>query len=179
MSEINEQELPSDPIKVEDVEKGDLYTIYQAQVFKSINLKASDIRLDFSHFFDLFTEQIKEKQEEQSFSNYTITSDGLVQETWKTIQHIPSRILEIDDEFVILECLTDPEKKAFQNRKIERSSLAGAVPLNRHQLVMMKISKRPGETRVQFLNGNRIINQELFDENYFSNLSKTKLTKRL
>lgn len=111
-------------------------------------------------------------------SDYTITSGGIIEEQWDIIQTIPARLLEVNENHVILECLIDVENKTFQNRKFEKDLLEGIIPLVSFYPLIIRIFKRKGERKFNFIDGKNLIDISLFEENYFQDLNPEFFNKK-
>jgi hypothetical protein len=83
---------------------------------------------------------------------------------WVKEETIPSRILEINDNTVILECLMDAENHLFENRVFEKKLLEGVVDLEQDGLVLIEVMSRKGEIRFLFKEGENFINPDIFAE---------------
>ena len=111
-----------------------------SSVFGIVDLKPNEFHDTFSGFpptiltsnFDyllssnLLGKQTKEiDAKEIELSNLQITGDGIISDKWDKIENIESRIIEVSDQDVILECLVDYENKTFENRIFPKNLIEG------------------------------------------------------
>lgn len=140
--------------------------------------------LDIKDFYFDFNNPIQSEKlkvtidEGQDISNYRITSGGIIEDHWDIIHNIPARLLEFNEKEVVLECLIDTENKIFQNRKIEAFLIQGIIPMELLYPVIIKIFKRKGEQKTQFIDGKNLIDLSLFEEDYFKNISPELFNKK-
>ncbi len=107
-----------------------------------------------SQFFeDLHLPSKKSPELEDDLSDYTITGDGFISENWSSTFTIPSNIIEVNNEFVILECLIDYQNKILETRRFKRTLLDGKCRLFPNHIIILKISERPGKIQFEFEDG--------------------------
>lgn len=110
-------------------------------------------------------------------SNFTITESGIVEEQWTTVENVLAQIIEVTKESVILECLVDTTEKIFEHRSFDILLFEKLSPLTQFKAIVIKIFRRPGEIKFQFLDGEKIFDKNIFDQDFFKELSDDILTK--
>ena len=133
--------------------------------------------LDTFHYFNQVTYQNVDNAEkihedlikpkvsitEKDLSDYVITSEGLVDENWTSVVTIPSQIIEVNEHFVVMECLLDYEKKILEKRKFKKNILEKKFNLILFNILILKIFEKPGKIQFEFKDG-----KHLGYERYFS-----------
>jgi hypothetical protein len=139
-------------------------TLLQDNNYNSIREKTNKSQLE-EFLQDIKIENIQTSQtslKELDLSDLIIGHLNIIQEKWDYIENIDSQILEISDEYVILNCLIDKEKRIYQQRSFKKIFLNN-INLEINQLVIIRIFGRAGEIRYKFEDGNNIIPSEYFD----------------
>lgn len=113
------------------------------------------------------SESKRENFTEDDLSDYVITGDGLINENWKSTISIPSQVIEVNNDFVILECLIDYEKKELELRKFKRSLFEDKFLLKSKSIIVLKIFEKPGKLQIEFEDGRNLGLEKYFDENYY------------
>jgi len=90
---------------------------------------------------------ISEKEEESKIGLYQY-SDVVVIRGWKPVENISSRLIEFNDDFVVLECLIDREEQIYEEREF-KSSLFTGYNLDIGSLFFLRIWERPNEIRIE------------------------------
>lgn len=117
---------------------------------------------------------------ELGLSDYLITSEGVINENWSSTVSIPSKIIEINETFVILECLIDYENKTLEKRKFKRSLLEGKCDLYPEYIVIVKISEKPGKIQFEFENGMNLGFEKYFCEtDYLTDIDSISIEKAI
>jgi len=75
-------------------------------------------------------------------------SDSVILKGWKNIENISARLIESNDEQVILECLIDKENKIYEER-IFRPSLFKGLNKNIGSLFYLRFYERSNELKMQ------------------------------
>jgi hypothetical protein len=118
--------------------------------------------------------------DDEKLSKISVTSGGVIEETWTSIQKVPSRIIEISDHFVILECLVDISNRTYEHRKFDKADFETGIPLKDGQLILIKISSKPLKKLIEFIDGTNLIQAEYFKENdLFKDLKGKKIFREL
>lgn len=119
-------------------------------------------------------------EEEKELSDISINRDGIVEEHWASIQKVPSRVIEVSEHFVILECLVDIQNRVYEERSFEKGMFENAIPLINEQLILIKISSRPLKKLIEFVDGTNLIPKSYFDySNIFEDLKDKRIFKEL
>lgn len=67
---------------------------------------------------------------------------------WKNVENISSRLLDFDEDIVVLECLTDRENGIYEEREFKRS-LFEEEQLKEGNLFYLRTWERPNEIRIE------------------------------
>lgn len=70
--------------------------------------------------------------------------------TPKSTDLIPSQILEVQEDHVLLNCLLDPEARQFQIRRFDLEPIEDAVTLKKNQLIIVEIKTYVGKRVFSF-----------------------------
>ena len=124
-----------------------------------------------------YTKPVKELPASTDLSNYTITSDGLIADTWDSIINVEARVVEIRSETVVLECIVDADKFEFQNRSFEKNFFNG-IPILEKYPILIKIFKRKNEVRHLVLSGQGLFDDSKFEIDHFNGLDLSFLNKK-
>jgi hypothetical protein len=122
-----------------------------------------------SNFIDTpdFERVVEHKDEDStrigSSSDFMISRNGNIVETWSSVELIPAKLIELNRDSVILECLVDVTKKEFELRSFKRSLLEGKVSFAVNKILLIKIFERPGKFVMEFDEGNNMGFEELFE----------------
>ncbi len=119
-----------------------------------------------------------DQKKEIEISDFGVTADGILGEHWNTIDTYQARILEVSENFIILECVTNIEEKVFENRKFDIAFLKNIVPFKLYHPVLIKVFKRPGEMKFKIIDGTDLFDEKIFENTYFNDLDIQKLTKK-
>lgn len=106
-------------------------------------------------------------ENEVELSELRLTSDGLFEERWDNIINIPARLIELGDDFAILECIVDLDSGIIENRKFERCVLEGAVTFKALQPILITVFKRSGQIRFTFKDNFQTSYSKHFEKEYF------------
>lgn len=82
-------------------------------------------------------------------------------EPWRTIENIPSRVVQISEEIVVLECLVDSENKKYEER-IFLSSLFKGIPLSEGKYLYLRFLERSNELKIQVHDDKNLISKDDF-----------------
>ena len=129
-----------------------------------------------SNFDNLLSSNLLGKQtktsepEDIELSNLQITGDGIISDKWDKIENIESRIIEVSEEGVILECFVDYENKTFENRSFPKGLIEG-IPLKVYYPVLIKIFTRKNELKFLFIDGTGLVDVAKFNVGYFDDIS--------
>lgn len=105
------------------------------------------------NLYNIYEENTKQKiskPDPSELSDYVITSEGVVNENWTSTVSLPSQIIEVNQDFVILECLIDYEKRILEKRKFKKSILEQKCRLILSNIILLKISEKPGKIQFEF-----------------------------
>jgi hypothetical protein len=95
---------------------------------------------------------------------------------WKLIDSINCRIIDIYDKIVVLECLVDIKSKTFEERNISKSLFKYFDDTYFGKLILLKIYQKPSQMKVKAIDGDKIIDPNLFpNEKLIEMLKKSKL----
>jgi hypothetical protein len=104
---------------------------------------------------------------ETELSEYVITSEGVVNEHWTSVLSLPSQIIEVNDSFVLMECLLDYEKQILEKRKFKRNLVEGKCKMALYSIVILKISEKPGKLQFEFQDGMNLGYEKYFTESNY------------
>lgn len=137
---------------------------------------------DFS-FKKLFERKGSEERSlETTISASSLISKGFItNEIWDKVIRIDGKISVISTEYVICDCLIDPETRVFQSRKFDSLLFKNLKKIKKDKLVQIKIMTKPGATRIDVYDGEGLIDEKTFNvkevwQKDFSSLEK-KLTR--
>ncbi len=125
------------------------------------------------------------EEEESQVSEITITSDGVLSESWTKIENIPSMIITSNDEYVTLDCLTNFELRQYDKRQFETHLIKGKVSIDVGTPILIKIFYKPGEIKFTFSEGKDLVKKDYFQvteaDIIFESLKKSshRLTKKI
>jgi hypothetical protein len=167
--------------------------INQTQTLDKIDLVGSDPTYSSTHFiekdnflkalvnlqspsnapFEEIDKKIKETQGYPSSGSGFIGVQG-----WKNIENISARLIEVQDDAVILECLIDKELGVYEEREFRISLFAG-YDLKIGNLFYLRFFDRQNETRMEIHNDPKLTFADDFPKKDFTKLFKTsKLFKK-
>jgi len=84
-------------------------------------------------------------------------------EYFVNVSRIPSRVISVSNEKVIVECLIDSENKIFQTREFPKYIFSHIDGLKPNHYFFLKLSYKPGVVRTEILNISTF-NKEPFEE---------------
>jgi hypothetical protein len=99
---------------------------------------------------------------DNQISGLSITEEGVLQEIIIRSEVIFSRIIEMNKQEIILECLMDKEKRIYRERKINKNILDGVVSLEVGRLVLIHQRVSKGKIIHEFEDGENIILKDYF-----------------
>lgn len=87
----------------------------------------------------------------------------VLNEDWANVENIPSRIVRVTELAVICECILDSEQRVYEMYSFSLGLFDHLHPLDHHKLIMIKISTKPGSSRIDIFDGKGIVDSRLFD----------------
>ena len=107
----------------------------------------------------------------QELSSYSITPIGDLLELFTSTEYLYSRVIEISNNFMLLECIIDYNDLKYDIRKIERSLIPNELQ-SLNKIICIKISKRPGKFVSEFYEASDLGSSKYFeiDENIYNDL---------
>ncbi len=96
-------------------------------------------------------------------SDFVIGSNGDLFEDWKSTEVIPSKLIEVNKNYILLDCLIDSETGECETRKFKRSFIDGKFPLRGSTIVLIKLFERPGKFVIEFEDGSHKGYERYFD----------------
>jgi hypothetical protein len=119
------------------------------------------------------------REKKEDLTDYIITEEGIVTESWHSIINIPSQIIEVTEEYVKLECIFNLERKEYGYLEFDLNDLIHLTPLMQHKLVLIKIFKRPGVKTYKILSGDQKFERNLFQKDFFQDLDPSIFSEQL
>lgn len=105
-------------------------------------------------------------------------SDIVVLKNWKNIENFPGRVIEVNDEYVVLECLVDKENRIYEER-IFKKSLFNNYNLKETEYFYLRLFERQNEMLFQIHNTPGLILESDFPKlDFVKEFSKSKLFKK-
>jgi hypothetical protein len=82
----------------------------------------------------------------ESSSDFSVDESGeLYARDWSSVEVWPAKLIQVDADFVMLECLTDYKENEFTLRQFSRVMLEGIIPFVPNTFVIIKVFSRPGK----------------------------------
>jgi hypothetical protein len=107
----------------------------------------------------------------------SIGANGFIEEKWDSTTDIPAKIIEVDSLHLTMECLIDPEKEQFQNRKFKRTLFEDDFKLRLDKIYLIRIRERKGKIQFEFLDGSNLGFEHYFE--FSEQISQSELGKRI
>jgi len=127
-------------------------------------------------FEEQLTQNVKIEEDteiEDNLSNYIINETGVVSEKWDSVLHIPVKVIEINERFVILDCY-DVESGTIESREFQRSLFKKNLKMD--QTLLLKISQRENKITHEF----EEVNSNIYDRYFtFEPSTPTNLGKKI
>ena len=106
-----------------------------------------------------------------------VGDDALIFKRWKNVANISARLVEHNDQVIVLECLVDKENRIYEEREF-RSSLFAGYELKLGSLFYLRFFDRENETRMEIHNDPNFTFLNDFPKKDFTSLFKeSKLFK--
>jgi hypothetical protein len=77
--------------------------------------------------------------------DYEINESGELFENWDVTETWPAKLIEVNNDFVLLECLIDYQNKEYSLRQFPRAVMEGKIPFRFGTFVIIKVFMRPGK----------------------------------
>lgn len=120
--------------------------------------------------------QMSPSPSKEAFKDYFISSFGNEFTNWRNIENISSKIIEIGEEQIIVECLIDKETLHYQRRSLNKSLFKYIEDLSPGKLILIRVYEYPPETKFRIEDGTGIINDSDFQiTGLFKNIHKAKM----
>lgn len=116
-------------------------------------------------------EEANEKKEEDLKNESALTSLELHQygfisyEKWRSTQYLEAMVSGIDESGIVLDCLIDGDELLFEERRFDREYFTHFHNLTIDSPIIIKIRRKPGTLRFDFLDGKGVVNTEAFKIN--------------
>ncbi|AYN69074.1 hypothetical protein D1013_17660 [Euzebyella marina] len=137
-----------------------------------------------SSFSEPLTIDFDKFKEESQFKDLYLTESklklrGFVEnEEWTTKISIQSRVVEIDNSQIKCDCLVDQTERVFELRIFDKSLFDHIETLSVGSPILLKIYSKPGSSRIDVLDGEKIVDDSLFDlGDVYSNIEGKGLDK--
>ena len=141
--------------------------------------KQKALRDDLLNPFDQKTQDEKVELGEEDAEELTEYSDVVAIKGWILKENISSRLIDVVDDIVILECLIDREKSIYEEREFPKSLFTG-YNLDVGNFFYLRIFERTNELRIEVHNDPNLMLESDFPKLDFvdlyrkSSLSKSK-----
>ena len=121
-------------------------------------LKADNVVARFANEIEFTNSQAEELIIHQTFRN-----KGFVfNEQWADIIKIPSRVIQVNKSNVICECSIDSDSDIFECKSFPHELFSNISELKENAPVFIKISSKPGSSRIDVLDGRGIVDMSIF-----------------
>lgn len=84
-------------------------------------------------------------------------------EKWDKTITIQARVSKFNADFVECVCLLDKEEIHFDNMSFARSLFENIEHLEKKPYIILKIMSKPGSTRIDIHNGDKIVDKKFFE----------------
>ncbi len=98
-------------------------------------------------------------------------------ETIKDVFEFPGEIIEIEEDFVLINCLLDKEKRVFQIRRFDKGPFENYIDLKVGNYILLKSITKPGSRLFEFSNEPSDLSNYFAKEDYFKELKETPFFK--
>jgi hypothetical protein len=106
--------------------------------------------------------------------------DVLMNEKWARSQTIQSKVVNVTDDSVFLDCLVDVDSLKFQHRKFPKELFVDIRDLGPGKLIIIKSKSKPGSSRLDVYSGEGIVPENLFKpSSNWESLKDAKLDEKL
>jgi hypothetical protein len=142
---------------------------FSLKSFKNINLETVGIFKDQFYIEplseDIIFNSYKDDTEGHNLVKQTFDKNGFISsEAWEQSITLQARILEHNSEIISCECLINQENKEFELREFPAYLFAN-LNLKSTEFVLIKLRQKPGSSRIDIYNGEKIINKSIFEIN--------------
>ncbi len=94
-------------------------------------------------------------------------------EVLKEVDEFPGEIIEIEKDFVLINCLVDKAHLVFQIRRFDKTPFENYIDLTIGNFVLIRSITKPGSRIFEFSNGNSDLNKYFKKEDPFKGLEDT------
>lgn len=114
---------------------------------------------------DLDLEQTSEEDEVKPIKNFLRDKGFISEESWSSTIMIGGKIMEVDENFVYVECLINKENKIFEIRKFSKQLFEDCLFSEIGNLILIRIRTKTGSQRIDILDakGMGAVTKEDFD----------------
>lgn len=130
---------------------------FSKDVDKKLNVEVNKIELEDWGSTTLAT------FDEDHFIKQLFENRGFyLNENWTKTFNVQGRILKATKLKIFVECIIDKQNKKFQVREFPTDLFFKFNSVKQGTLVLLKISSKPGSSRIDVYDGKGLVNKELF-----------------
>lgn len=126
----------------------------------------------FENFLEVFSSnlsdlEIVKKQDlasQKEYSEYAITSEGLLNERWDSTVTIPCMIIEITESTILLDCIVDIEEDTIEVRRFKKSLFGKDCRLTINGIILLKVYEKPGKITYELKDGTNLGFEKYFQD---------------
>lgn len=97
------------------------------------------------------------------FNHFRKNVGFLSGEVWNKITNIPSRVVDIKQNFVYCECVTDRQNQVFETRIFDKSHFSHIENLIIGKPILIRTKEKPGAIRIDIIEGENLVDLRLFE----------------
>lgn len=119
-----------------------------------------------------FEEEIKTGQRLKGFRTDNFEIIGVDGEFWPIRKNYYARVIEVNSEFITVDCLVDSINRRFEERNFTKLLFENITDLSVGKYVIIKIFVRQGKSQIIIDDAEKLVNKEIFeDRSQFSDLA--------
>ncbi len=121
---------------------------------------------------------IEQKMEHSLTGQDFIRGGFLASESWTKVESFQARIIEIDKNIVVCECIIDKENKEFEIREFRRELFNHLGELKVNMPLILICKERAGSARIDIKSGKNIVDMNFFElKELYNGLENSALTQ--
>lgn len=112
-------------------------------------------------------------EEGKRISDFASLTEGVkLISNWKRYKRVPAKILEISDDFVLLECLINKDAGIYKEKRFSKE-LLDEVNIEQGRFLLFNYYKKGNELKIQILDNQSLVSDSEFPAVDFSKYEKS------
>lgn len=145
-----------------------------------LHYESRDFNQEMDLIFDHYTSHIFSSKKRIASAFAALPRGSVIIEQWKNTQNLSARIIEVNEQNVLLECLIDKRIRQYQERRFNIDLFDGIAEIKQGKLIMLQVYQKPQHFMIKIVDGEGMIPKSDFQNNdVFEKVRKSSIFKEI